>query len=194
MHTLHDLFVDELKDIYSAERQIVKALPKMVRKAQAPALVQALREHLEQTQMQVERLDQIFEELDTTPRGKKCRGMEGLLEEGEEALEHEGDADVIDAGIIGAAQRVEHYEIAAYGTAIAHAKAMAHRSIEKLLQQTLDEEHGADKKLTAIAESHVNRLANAGSEIEVVDERSNARSKGAASRTRGDRDSQRAER
>ena len=194
MHTLHDLFVDELKDIYSAERQIVKALPKMVRKAQAPALVQALREHLEQTQMQVERLDQIFEELDTTPRGKKCRGMEGLLEEGEEALEHEGDADVIDAGIIGAAQRVEHYEIAAYGTAIAHAKAMAHRSIEKLLQQTLDEEHGADKKLTAIAESHVNRLANAGSEIEVVDERPNARSKGAASRTRGDRDSQRAER
>jgi ferritin-like metal-binding protein YciE len=194
MHTLHDLFIDELKDIYSAERQLVKALPKMVRKAQAPALVQALREHLEQTQMQVERLDQIFQELDTSPRGKKCHGMEGLVEEGEEALDQEGDADVIDAGIIGAAQRVEHYEIAAYGTAIAHAKAMGHRSIEKLLQQTLDEEYGADKKLTDIAESHVNRLANAGAEIEVVDERPNARAKGAASRTRGDRDTQRVER
>ena len=165
MNRLHDLFVDELKDIYSAEKQILKALPKMIRKAQNPDLVQALREHLEQTEMQVERLDQAFEELDATPRGKKCKGMEGLLEEGEEMLDHDGDPDVIDAGIIGAAQRVEHYEIAAYGTAIAHARAMHHRSIEQLLQQTLDEEYGADKLLTKVAEGHVNRVALAAEDV-----------------------------
>jgi ferritin-like metal-binding protein YciE len=159
MNRLHDLFVDELKDIYSAEKQILKVLPKLIRRAQNPDLVQALREHLEQTEMQVERLDQAFEELAATPRGKRCKGMEGLIEEGEEMLDHDGDPDVIDAGIIGAAQRVEHYEIAAYGTALAHARAMRHGTIAQLLQQTLDEEYGADKLLTKVAEGHVNRVA-----------------------------------
>lgn len=161
--TLHDLFLDELKDLYSAEKQLVKALPRMIKKVSSGELSQGLQHHLTQTQEQVKRLELAFAELSAPARAKKCKGMEGLLEEGEEMLEHEGDPDVIDAGIIGAAQRVEHYEIAAYGTAVAHAKAMGHHSVERLLQATLDEEYEADKKLTAVAEGSINRLATVGS-------------------------------
>lgn len=166
MNTLHDLFVDELKDIYSAERQLLKALPKMVKGASSTELSQALENHLAQTEQQVERLEQIFENLEVSPRGKKCKAMEGLVEEGSEVLDAEGDPDVLDAGIIGAAQRVEHYEIAAYGTARAHAQAMGHTEIVSLLDQTLKEEEEADRLLTQIAEGGINRLAAAMNEQE----------------------------
>lgn len=157
--TLHDLFLDEIKDLYSAEKQLLKALPKLIKRASSGELSRGLQKHLEQTEEQVTRLEQVFAELSAPARAKKCVGMEGIIEEGDEILEHEGDPDVIDAGIIAAAQKVEHYEIAAYGTAVAHAKAMGHTTVERLLQETLDEEYEADKKLTAVAESSVNRLA-----------------------------------
>jgi len=159
MNTLHDLFVDELKDLYSAERQLLKALPKMVKGASSSELSKALSNHLQQTEQQVERLDRIFESLEVSPRGKKCKAMEGLVEEGAEVLDADGDPDVLDAGIIGAAQRVEHYEIAAYGTARAHAKAMGHTEFVNLLEQTLKEEEESDRLLTEIAEGGINRLA-----------------------------------
>ena len=162
--TLHELFLDELKDLYSAEKQLVKALPRMVRKASSQELSNGLQAHLDQTEEHVKRLEQAFAELSVPARAKRCKGMEGLIEEGQEILEHEGDADVIDAGIIAAAQKVEHYEIAAYGTAVAHAKTMGHSTVERILQQTLDEEYAADKKLTAVAEGFINRLATAGSD------------------------------
>ena len=161
METLHDLFVDELKDIYSAERQLVKALPKMARAASSPELKRALEEHLTVTEEQVGRLEKIFEQIDDSPRGKKCVGMEGLIEEGNEVLEKTGDNDVIDAGIIGAAQKVEHYEISAYGTARAHAEAMGHDQIARLLEQSLNEEEEADRMLSELAEGGINQLATA---------------------------------
>jgi ferritin-like metal-binding protein YciE len=157
--TLHDLFLDEIKDLYSAEKQLLKAMPKLIKKASSSELSRGLQKHLDQTQEQVSRIEQVFAELSVPARAKKCVGMEGLIEEGAEILEHEGDPDVIDAGIIAAAQKVEHYEISAYGTAVAHAKAMGLTAVERLLQATLDEEYEADKKLTAVAEGSVNRLA-----------------------------------
>lgn len=162
--TLHDLFLDELKDLYSAEKQLLKALPRMVKKASSQELSRGLQAHLDQTEEHVKRLEQAFAELSVPARAKRCKGMEGLIEEGDEILDHEGDADVLDAGIIAAAQKVEHYEIAGYGTAVAHAKTMGHTSVERILQKTLDEEYEADKKLTAVAEGFINRLATAGSE------------------------------
>jgi len=162
--TLHELFLDELKDLYSAEKQLLKALPRMIKKASSSELSDGLQKHLGQTQEHVKRLEQSFAELSVPARAKKCKGMEGLIEEGEEILEHEGDPDVIDAGIIAAAQKVEHYEIASYGTAVAHAKTMGHDTVQRLLQSTLDEEYEADKKLTAVAEGFINRLATAGSD------------------------------
>jgi ferritin-like metal-binding protein YciE len=159
MNTLHDLFVDELKDIYSAERQLLKALPKMVKGASSSELAGALQNHLAQTELQVERLEKIFANLEVSPRGKKCKAMEGLVEEGAEVLDADGDPDVLDAGLIGAAQRVEHYEIAAYGTARAHAQAMGHTEFVNLLNETLKEEEETDRLLTQIAEGGINRLA-----------------------------------
>jgi len=159
LDNLHDLFVHELKDIYSAENQILKALPKMVKAANAADLEQAFQEHLKQTEEHVQRLEEIFRELEASPRGKKCAGMEGLLEEGKEVIKEDARDWVMDAALIGAAQRVEHYEIAAYGTARAHAEKLGMYQVANLLQQTLDEEGEADKKLTDIAESAVNALA-----------------------------------
>ena len=153
---LQELFVDQLKDLYSAENQIIKALPKMAKNASNPELRAAFEAHLEETRMQVERLDQIAEEMGLrTLKGKKCAGMEGLLEEGKEVMQ-EFDDDVLDAGMIGAAQKVEHYEIAAYGTARTHANMLGLKKVARLLQQTLDEEGRTDKKLTQLAESVVN--------------------------------------
>ncbi len=175
--TLHDLFLDEIKDLSSAEKQLLKALPKLIKRASSGELSRGLQKHLEQTEEQVTRLEQVFAELSVPARAKKCVGMEGIIEEGDEILEHEGDPDVIDAGIIAAAQKVEHYEIAAYGTAVAHAKAMGHTTVERLLQETLDEEYEADKKLTAVAEGFVNRLATVGAdEAEERPTRSRSRS------------------
>ena len=153
---LEELLVDELKDLYSAENQIVKALPKMVKAAGSPDLKRAFERHLEETRRQVERLDQIGDELEIKLTGKKCKGMEGLLEEGKEVMEEDLAENAIDAGLIGAAQKVEHYEIAAYGTARTHAAVLGYNRIAKLLQQTLNEEGATDKKLTQLAEQIVN--------------------------------------
>ena len=153
---LEELLVDELKDLYSAENQLVKALPKMAKAAGSPELRRAFERHLEETRRQVERLNQIGENLEVKLTGKKCKGMEGLIEEGKEIIEEDMDENALDAGLIGAAQKVEHYEIAAYGTARTHATLLGFNKIAKLLQQTLDEEGATDKKLTALAESIIN--------------------------------------
>jgi ferritin-like metal-binding protein YciE len=153
---LEELLVDELKDIYSAENQIVKALPKMARAASSPELKRAFERHLEETRRQVERLDQIGQDLEIKLTGKKCHGMEGLIEEGKELMEEDLDENAIDAGLIGAAQKVEHYEIAAYGTARTHATMLGFTKVARLLQQTLNEEAATDKKLTQLAESVIN--------------------------------------
>lgn len=153
---LEELLVDELKDIYSAENQIVKALPKMAKAASAPELKRAFERHLEETRRQVERLEQIGQELEIKLTGKKCHGMEGLIEEGKEIMEEDLDENAIDAGLIGAAQKVEHYEIAAYGTARTHAAMLGFNKVARLLQQTLNEEGATDKKLTQLAESIIN--------------------------------------
>ena len=155
MNPLQELLHDELKDLYSAENQIIKALPKMAKNATNPQLRTAFERHLEETRNQVTRLEQIAEELDFSPKGKKCKGAEGLIEEGKEVME-EFEEDTLDAGLIGAAQKVEHYEIAAYGTARAHAELLGYTKAARLLQQTLDEESRTDKKLSELAESVVN--------------------------------------
>lgn len=153
LESLRDLFIDELKDLYSAENQIIKALPKMIKKASSEELKSAFQEHLEQTKGQVERLDQIFQELDESPRGKKCKGMEGLLAEGKELMEEDAEPEVLDAGLISAAQRVEHYEIAGYGCVRTYANLLGMTKAEKLLQQTLDEEKETDELLSGLAEN-----------------------------------------
>ena len=153
---LEELLIDELKDLYSAENQIIKALPKMAKATSSPELRRAFERHLEETRNHVERLDQIGEELESKMTGKKCHGMEGLIEEGKEIMSEDLEDNALDAGLIGAAQKVEHYEIAAYGTARAHAERLGYTKIARLLQQTLNEEAATDKKLTQLAESIIN--------------------------------------
>ena len=157
--SMEDLYVNELKDLYSAEKQILRALPRMAKAASHPELRQAFEEHVKVTEEQVRRLERIFDDLGKTPRGKKCVGMEGLIEEGKEMLNDAEEEDVLDAGLIGAAQRVEHYEIAGYGTARTFARELGYEEHARLLQQTLDEEGETDKRLTAIAERRVNKDA-----------------------------------
>ena len=152
---LEELLVNELKDLYSAENQILKALPKMAKNAIHDDLRRAFEQHLEQTRGHVDRLDQIADEMDVSLKGKKCKGMEGLVQEGKDVID-ELDDMVLDAGLIGAAQRVEHYEMAGYGTARSIARLLGLTKVAKLLQQTLDEEGETDKKLTRLAESVVN--------------------------------------
>jgi ferritin-like metal-binding protein YciE len=152
---LQELLVDELRDLYSAERQIVSALPKMAKKATHDDLRTAFERHLEETKEHVARLERIADDLDISLRGKKCKGLEGLVDEGKEVMS-EFDDEALDAGLIGAAQKVEHYEIAAYGTARTHANTLGLSRVAKLLQQTLDEESKTDKKLTQLADSIVN--------------------------------------
>jgi ferritin-like metal-binding protein YciE len=159
MKTLSDLLIHELKDLYSAEKQLTKALPKLVKAATNENLKQALEDHLDETERQVERLDEIFGQLDASPRGPKCAAMEGLVEEGKKILEEEMDDDVRDAAIIAAAQRVEHYEIAGYGSARTFAQQLGHDKVAAMLQETLDEEKAADEKLTEIALQSVNEAA-----------------------------------
>ena len=156
MNPLDELLQDELKDLYSAENQIIKALPRMAKGASSPELKRAFERHLEETRRQVERLDAIGEALGVKLTGKKCSGMEGLIEEGKEIMEEEFEGSALDAGLIGAAQKVEHYEIASYGTARAHATLLGLTKVAKLLQKTLDEEGATDKKLTALAERIIN--------------------------------------
>jgi ferritin-like metal-binding protein YciE len=158
--TLKELFIDELKDLYSAEKQIVRSLPKLAKAASTPELQEALRSHLEETKGQVERLDQIAEIVGKKLTGKTCAGMKGVLEEGSEVLEDIEEGNVRDAALIGASQRVEHYEIAGYGTARDLAKLLGLDDAVELLEQTLEEEKAADKKLTVISKN-VNNQAKA---------------------------------
>jgi len=158
--SLHTLYVDQLKDLYNAETQLLKALPKMAQAASAAELRAAFEDHLQETKGQVERLEQIFKKLDASPKGKKCKAMEGLIEEGKEVMHQDAEPAVLDAGLIAAAQRVEHYEIAGYGCVRTYARLMGCDEAADLLQQTLDEEAAADKKLTELAETVINVEAN----------------------------------
>jgi ferritin-like metal-binding protein YciE len=154
--TLHDLYVDELKDLYNAEHQLLKALPKMAKAATAPELSQAFTDHLAETKGHVERLDKIFKKLDASPKGKTCKAMEGLVEEGKEVMEEDAEPAVMDAALIAAGQRVEHYEMAGYGCVRTFARLLGYDQAADLLQETLNEEGAADKKLTKLAETVIN--------------------------------------
>jgi ferritin-like metal-binding protein YciE len=160
---LKELYVEELKDLYNAENQLVKALPKMAKAASSEELRQGFEEHLEQTRGHVERLEKIFESLDESPKGKKCMGMEGLVKEGSEVMSEDFDGALMDAALIGAAQRVEHYEIAAYGTVSEFAKLLGENEHVTLLEETLQEEKETDEKLTNLAKE-INSQANEGME------------------------------
>jgi len=153
LKTLDDLFVNELRDLYSAENQLTKALPKMAKASCSDELREAFQSHLKETQNQVQRLETIFEQLDVSPKGKKCQAMVGLIEEGKEVIDMDMEDAVKDAALIAAAQRVEHYEIAGYGTVRTYAELLGHDEAVKLLQETLDEEGSADKKLTKLAKN-----------------------------------------
>jgi ferritin-like metal-binding protein YciE len=156
LDSLQALYVDELKDLYSAEKQILKALPKMIKAASHEELAATFSEHLRVTERQVQRLERIFADLDESPRGKKCVGMEGLIEEAQELLKEKPEPEVLDAGMIAKAQHVEHYEIAGYGTVRTYAEQLGLTKHAELLQQTLDEESEADKRLSALAENSIN--------------------------------------
>jgi ferritin-like metal-binding protein YciE len=153
LETLHDLYLSELKDLYSAEDQIVKALPKVIEKVESPELRSALEHHLEETRGHVARLEQVFEMHGEEAKKQKCKGMQGVLEEGDEMIGKDATPAVRDAAIISACQRVEHYEISAYGTVRTYAEQLGHQRAAAVLKQTLDEEMAADKKLTQIAKS-----------------------------------------
>lgn len=155
MKNLQDLFLDVLKDTYDAEHQITKALPKLAKAAHDPALKAAFEEHLAQTEEHIKRLEKVFESQNKKPSRKTCKGMQGLIEEGSEIMKEDGEPEVIDAGMIAAAQKVEHYEISAYGTLIAYANLLG-INVANTLQKTLDEEKTTDQKLTELAESTVN--------------------------------------
>lgn len=159
---LRDLYLQELKDIYSAESQVMKALPKMVKAASSPKLQDAFREHLEQTRNQISRLDQIFQGLGVPTRGRRCEAMEGIIKEGEEMMTIDAEPSVRDAALIASAQKVEHYEMASYGTVKAYAKMLGEDEAVDLLDETLSEEMKTDKMLTKLAEKAVNKEAIAG--------------------------------
>jgi ferritin-like metal-binding protein YciE len=157
--TLHDAFIDELRDTYDAEKQLTKALPKLAKAATNAKLRAAFETHLQETQGQIARLEQVFEGLDEKVRGKHCDGIAGIIEEGKSVMEEDFDETTMDACLIASGQRAEHYEMAAYGTLVAWARAMGHDDAAELLQQTLDEEKAADKKLSALAEGGINQDA-----------------------------------
>jgi ferritin-like metal-binding protein YciE len=157
--TLHDAFIDELRDMYDGEKQLTKALAKLAKASSNPKLRRAFELHLEETEGQIERLEQVFESLDEKARGKHCDGVAGIIEEGESIMEEDFDETTMDACLIAAGQRAEHYEMAAYGTLVAWAQAMGHTEAAKLLQKTLDEEKTADKKLSGLAEGGINQGA-----------------------------------
>jgi ferritin-like metal-binding protein YciE len=168
--TLHDAFLEELRDTYDAENQLTKALPKMAKASTSPELRAAFESHLEETRGQVERLEQVFASLDEKARGKHCEGIAGIIEEGKAIMQEDFDEATMDASLIAAAQRAEHYEMAAYGTLVAWARGMGHTEAERLLQETLDEEKAADEKLTSIAEGGVNQEAADAAHPEEEDE------------------------
>jgi ferritin-like metal-binding protein YciE len=157
--TLHDAFIDELRDMYDAEKQLVKALPKLAKAASSADLRAAFESHLEETRGHVERLEQVFESIDEPTKGKHCDGIAGIIDEGKSIMDEDFEGAALDAVLIAAGQRAEHYEMAAYGTLVAWAQGMGHNEAAMLLQETLDEEKAADEKLTELAESGINQEA-----------------------------------
>ena len=184
--TLHDAFIDELRDAYDGEKQLVKALPKLAKAAASSELRSAFESHLEETREHVERLEQVFEQLGERARGKHCEGLAGIIEEGKSVMDESFDDVTMDACLIASAQRAEHYEMAAYGSLVAWARAMGHNEAADLLQATLDEEGEADKKLTALAEGGINEQAAAAAHPpgEVPNERPAAKAKSAGAARR----------
>ena len=177
--SLHDAFLDELRDMYDAEKQLTKALPKLAKAARSAELKQAIESHLEETRGHVERLEEVFESLGEKARGKHCDGIAGIIEEGKSTLDEDFDDMTMDACIVASGQRAEHYEMAAYGTLVAWAQAIGHANTAKVLQQTLDEEKAADKKLSQLAEGGINKQAAAGASDDAMDEEDeNSRSEG----------------
>jgi ferritin-like metal-binding protein YciE len=167
--TLHDAFIDELRDAYDAEKQLTKALPKLAKAATNGKLRAAFETHLQETQGQIARLEQVFQNLDEPVRGKHCDGIAGIIEEGKSVMEQDLDETTMDACLIASGQRAEHYEMAAYGTLVAWAQAMGHTQAAKLLRQTLDEEKAADKKLSGLAEGGINQSAADGAQSDDQD-------------------------
>jgi len=159
LNSLRDLYITELKDLYDAENRIIKALPKMAEACGSQELRSAFEHHLEQTRHQVERLEEIFQKIDESPKGEKCKGIIGIIDEGEDLMDEDAPPAVRDAALIAAAQRVEHYEIAAYGTCRTYARRLGYADHARLLNETLQEEGEADKKLTTLAESYINEDA-----------------------------------
>jgi ferritin-like metal-binding protein YciE len=172
--TLHDAFLDELKDSYDAEKQLTKALPKMAKAASTPKLRAAFESHLKETEGHIKRLEQVFASLGERPKGKHCDGVAGIIEEGKSVMEEDFDETTMDACLIAAGQRAEHYEMAAYGTLVAWATAMGHNEAARLLQKNLDEEKAADEKLTALAEGGINQQAAAAAHPDEGDEMESA--------------------
>lgn len=156
LKSMDDLFLHELRDLHSAEKQLTQALPKMIKKTEHPELKKAFEMHLKQTEEHISRLETILSGMDKSPRGEKCKGMAGLIEEAKGAMEDAKDPEVLDAALIGAAQRVEHYEMAGYGTARTYANMMGNKKAAQLLEKTLEEEKATDAKLTKLAEGMVN--------------------------------------
>jgi ferritin-like metal-binding protein YciE len=179
LSTLHDAFIDELRDLYDAEKQLTKALPKLAKTATSLPLREAFESHLEETRGHMERLEQVFDGLGEKVRGKHCDGIAGIIEEGKSIMEEDFDDTTMDACLIAAGQRAEHYEMAAYGTLVAWAQAMGHTEAAKLLQQTLDEEKAADKKLSGLAEGGINQSAADAAHPEEEDEEPVAAASGA---------------
>ena len=188
LETLRDLYIDELKDLWSAEKQLVQALPRMAKAASDPQLTKAFNTHLRETERHVTRLERIFKELGESPRGKKCVGMEGLIEEGKELIKEKPEPQVLDAGLIAKAQHIEHYEMAGYGTVRTYAQVLGEERQAQLLQETLDEEGKTDKLLTELAEGSINiEAAVAGDEEE--EETSSQRGRSGAGRSASKRGS-----
>jgi len=178
---LREALVEEIRDLYNAEKQLLKALPKMAKGASSDELRDAFESHLQETEGQVTRLERVFELLDEKPRGKHCAGMAGIVEEGSEKLQEDMEDSVLDACLIASAQKVEHYEISAYGSVIAWAEALELADVAQVLRETLEEEKAADKKLSMLAESGINEAATAG-ESEEEDEAEETESRAKAAR------------
>jgi ferritin-like metal-binding protein YciE len=189
---LRELYLDELKDLYNAENQLIKALPKLAKTSTSDELREGFEQHLEQTKGHVERLEQIFEAMDESPKGKKCAGMEGLVKEGSEVMDEDFEGAVMDAALIGAAQRVEHYEIAAYGTVIAFANQLGESEHASLLKQTLEEEKETDEKLTSLSEEINSQATSEGMGSEEEEELTTASSRSGSAKKKGRGSSRRA--
>lgn len=183
-NSLQKLYVEQLKDLYNAENQLVKALPKMAKAARSEALREGFEQHLQQTKGHVQRLEQIFGAMDENPKGRKCAGMQGLVQEGEEVIEQNSDGDALDAGLIAAAQRVEHYEIAGYGCVRTFAELLGESEAVNLLQQTLDEEKETDEKLTEIGKEVNTEAMSGGAESDRSEEPEEAEQAESSQRTK----------